>query len=102
MVEAFNVWNVTMGAFIAVGFLAKVIDNGSRAVLYRFDNPRIIRTGSIASLELTPPALSMPEIITKRVFDFTGALLLLILLLPLFAVEAMLIKRDSKGPVFFL
>jgi exopolysaccharide biosynthesis polyprenyl glycosylphosphotransferase len=71
-------------------------------ILDRFDNPRIIRTGSIASLALTPPALSTPQIITKRVFDFTGALLLLILLLPLFAVEAMLIKRDSKGPVFFL
>ncbi len=71
-------------------------------ILDRFDNPRIIRTGSIASLELTPPALSTPEIITKRVFDFTGALLLLVLLLPLFAVVAMLIKCDSKGPVFFL
>ena len=71
-------------------------------ILDRFDNPRIIRTGSIASLELTPSALSTPEIVTKRVFDFAGALCLLVMLLPLFAVVAVLIRRDSKGPVFFL
>jgi Undecaprenyl-phosphate glucose phosphotransferase len=71
-------------------------------ILDRFDNPRIIRTGKIASLELTPSALSMPEIITKRLFDITGALLLLVLLMPLFALVAILIKCDSKGPVLFL
>ncbi|PXX97672.1 exopolysaccharide biosynthesis polyprenyl glycosylphosphotransferase [Halomonas sp. LBP4] len=38
----------------------------------------------------------------KRVVDFLGALLLLPLLLPLMAVVAILIKRDSPGPVFFL
>ena len=71
-------------------------------IMDRFDNPRIIRTGSIASLELTPPALSVPEIVTKRVFDFSVAAVLMVLLLPLFAIIAVLIKRDSKGPVFFL
>ncbi|PMR69381.1 exopolysaccharide biosynthesis polyprenyl glycosylphosphotransferase [Halomonas heilongjiangensis] len=38
----------------------------------------------------------------KRIVDFIGALLLLPLLLPLMAVVAILIKRDSPGPVFFL
>jgi Undecaprenyl-phosphate glucose phosphotransferase len=71
-------------------------------VLDRFQNPRIIRTGTISSLELTPPALTTSEILTKRVFDFVGAALLLILLMPLFAVIAVLIKLDSKGPVLFL
>ncbi len=38
----------------------------------------------------------------KRVFDLIVASLLLFLLLPLMAVIAVLIKRDSKGPVFYL
>jgi Undecaprenyl-phosphate glucose phosphotransferase len=71
-------------------------------VLDRFENPRIIRTGTIASLELTPPALGTAEILVKRAFDFLGAALLLALLLPLFAVIAVLIKLDSNGPVLFM
>ena len=37
----------------------------------------------------------------KRIFDFTAALLGLILLAPLFALVALWIKFDSRGPVFF-
>jgi len=37
----------------------------------------------------------------KRVLDFTLALVGLIVLAPLFAVIAVLIRLDSKGPVFF-
>ncbi len=37
----------------------------------------------------------------KRVFDVAGSLLALALLAPLFPVVAILIKVDSKGPVFF-
>ena len=39
--------------------------------------------------------------VTKRVFDFSAALFGLILLSPLFALIAILIKRDSPGPVFY-
>jgi Undecaprenyl-phosphate glucose phosphotransferase len=71
-------------------------------VLDRFANPRIIRTGSIASLELAPPAMSVPAILIKRMFDFSVAALLLALLMPLLLVIALLIALDSKGPVLFL
>ncbi len=37
----------------------------------------------------------------KRIFDFTAAFFLLIVLLPVFAVLAVWIKLDSPGPVFF-
>ena len=37
----------------------------------------------------------------KRAFDFTAALIGLILLAPFFALIAILIKRDSPGPVFY-
>lgn len=39
--------------------------------------------------------------IIKRIFDFLVALIGLILLSPLFLIVAILIKLDSKGPVFF-
>ena len=39
--------------------------------------------------------------VLKRIFDFLFALVGLILLLPLFLITAILIKVDSRGPVFF-
>lgn len=39
--------------------------------------------------------------LTKRAFDFVAAVFGLILLLPVFAFIAILIKRDSPGPVFY-
>lgn len=41
------------------------------------------------------------SLIVKRVFDFSLALLLLVLLSPIWLVCAMWVKLDSKGPVFF-
>lgn len=45
----------------------------------------------------------MPDAVAmaKRAFDLLGAALALLLLLPLLAVLALLIKADSPGPVFF-
>lgn len=40
-------------------------------------------------------------LILKRIFDFLFALVGLILLLPLFLITAILVKVDSRGPVFF-
>ncbi|ADL13604.1 sugar transferase [Acetohalobium arabaticum] len=37
----------------------------------------------------------------KRVIDFFGSLVGLVILLPLFIIISLLIKIDSKGPVFF-
>lgn len=39
--------------------------------------------------------------IIKRIFDFIASLLGCIILIPVFAIIAILIKLDSKGPVFF-
>ena len=37
----------------------------------------------------------------RRIFDFGGSLFLLILLFPLFIVVAIIIKLESKGPIFY-
>lgn len=41
------------------------------------------------------------SLLVKRVFDFSLAFLLLVLLSPIFLICALWIKLDSKGPVFF-
>lgn len=40
--------------------------------------------------------------ILKRAFDFTMALICLIIIAPLFVIVALLIKWDSPGPVFYV
>ena len=41
------------------------------------------------------------SLVIKRVFDIVVSLFLIILLLPVFAAIAYMIKKDSKGPVIF-
>ena len=40
-------------------------------------------------------------LVIKRIIDFMGALIGLILLSPIFLIVAILIKKDSKGPIVF-
>lgn len=74
----------------------------SEQVLERFRDARIARMGTIASLSLVRRPLTLPEIIIKRLFDFSAALIGVILLAPLAVLVAIAIKLDSAGPVFFL
>jgi len=41
------------------------------------------------------------QLLLKRIFDFFGAVIGLVLLSPLFLIVAILIKLDSPGPIFF-
>ena len=41
------------------------------------------------------------SLVLKRVFDVVVSFIMIILLSPVFAVVAIMIKRDSKGPVFY-
>ncbi|AMJ61031.1 undecaprenyl-phosphate glucose phosphotransferase [Bosea sp. PAMC 26642] len=70
-------------------------------IMDRFDNPHIVRVGSLASLRLTRPALSGLEVAAKRIFDVVAATALLIVIAPVLALIAVLIKLDSAGPVLF-
>lgn len=85
--------------------------------LYKYNveirfTPRLyeILTGSarITTFGINPlvsiTQLNMPDwqISVKRFIDFTSALVALVLLLPFFIYFAIRIKRDSKGPVFYI
>lgn len=55
----------------------------------------------IPLLGLPPPRLSRSSMLLKRTFDLALTIPGLVVLAPVFAVIALLIKRDSAGPVFF-
>ena len=55
----------------------------------------------ITVLGINPPVLPRSSRILKRGMDIVGAVTLLLLTAPLFAVIAVAIKLDSHGPVFF-
>jgi len=50
---------------------------------------------------LPPTHLSRSDLLLKRAMDIVGAALCLLVLAPLFLVVAVLIKLDSRGPVFY-
>jgi len=54
----------------------------------------------LVSLQSAPSISWRTE--AKRVIDFVGSLILLVLLLPLLLLVAVVIKLDSAGPIFFV
>lgn len=58
--------------------------------------------GGIPLLSLRESALSDPQRLLKRMFDFTGSALLILLFSPLMALIALAVKLESPGPIFFL
>jgi exopolysaccharide biosynthesis polyprenyl glycosylphosphotransferase len=80
---------------IVTRILGDVFDLGSRVVKREFfDSAQLV---TIAPGPRTPPV----GVSFKRIFDFAGSLILLVLLSPLFALSALAIRLTSKGPVFF-
>lgn len=75
---------------------------GPDKLLDRFANMNVERFGEISSLNVVRKPLSLAEIVQKRVLDIVLSASALILLSPFFALVGLLIKLDSKGPVFFL
>ena len=64
-------------------------------------NAQLHTIEGIPLVGLPIPRLTASERFLKRVLDISGALAGLVLLAPFFAVGSVLIKLDSRGPVFF-
>ena len=58
------------------------------------------RLGSHFSIEIQRPPLSAVELVLKRALDLVLGGVLLVTLAPLLAAVSLLIKLDSRGPVF--
>ncbi|HEY1576173.1 MAG TPA: undecaprenyl-phosphate glucose phosphotransferase [Terracidiphilus sp.] len=68
----------------------------------RFLNYPVSNIGETWTAELRRTPLTRIELAAKRFFDLALATAAVIALLPLMLVTAILIKLDSRGPVFFL
>ena len=73
------------------------------ARLFEFVGPgaEIHTVEGLPLIGLPPLKLSRSSLFVKRGFDLFGAVFGLVLLLPLFVVVSVLIKLDSRGPVFY-
>ncbi len=65
------------------------------------DRVEFVPGRALPLFELKPPVFEGIDFVIKRLFDFVGAVLLLIVLSPLLAVIAIAIKLESRGPVLF-
>jgi len=65
--------------------------------------PRVFTrpVAGLSLLHVEAPVFAGPRLALKNTIDWVGAALLLLLLSPVFAVVAVLIRRDSPGPVFY-
>jgi exopolysaccharide biosynthesis polyprenyl glycosylphosphotransferase len=72
--------------------------------VYRYDGARLARAASEPDTRLPPFAIeseSRIQATLKRALDISASAALLIMLSPLFALVALLVKLKSPGPVFF-
>jgi Undecaprenyl-phosphate glucose phosphotransferase len=67
-----------------------------------FLNHPMTMVGDTWTVELTRAPLNKAELAAKRAFDLFFAGAAIMLLFPLMAITALLIKLDSRGPIFFL
>ncbi len=63
--------------------------------------PRSVWIQGMPLVELTAPALKAQHLLVKRLIDIMGAIIGLVLFVPIMVVVAIAIKLDSPGPVFF-
>lgn len=75
-----------------------VIPDKKTAALLR--NP-VTSFGETVSIEVQKEPLSAAERVAKRLVDIVASASLLVFLAPIFAAIAVVIKIDSRGPVFF-
>jgi hypothetical protein len=74
---------------------------GRLSVVELFPQMRVAKLGNSRTLVLRAAPLSMLQVVAKRAFDIIASGLALLLLAPVLLVVAVLIKLDSRGPVFF-
>ena len=85
----------------AFGGLPVSIQLALRAPLQTCRSVRLAEAGGHMTLSLTEAPLTPWQDLVKRGLDVALALVAIVILAPLFVATAFMIKRDSKGPVFF-
>jgi exopolysaccharide biosynthesis polyprenyl glycosylphosphotransferase len=102
---------VVVCGYLSDGRFHDVVDAALTAGCQVYSVPRAISVAGVQPtmvwrrgqplIELSTPVVRVPALVLKRIADLLGAVAGLALLSPLFALVAILIKLDSRGPVFF-
>ena len=92
-----------VGARIADRFmdLPVAVHLGQLSIATQFPRLQSARIGKAPTLSLRSAPLDPFQLVIKRAFDVTLALVGLLMLAPVFFIVGILIKLDSRGPVFF-
>ena len=88
-----------------------VVDAGTLAGCEVYAAPRLLQSGLVKPqliwrrglplVQLTRPSLRGRQLVLKRTLDLIVSATLLVVLSPVFAVIALMIRLDSRGPIFF-
>jgi len=91
--------------------LRNVVEQSIAAGCHLFSVPRTFELGGVQPsvvwsrgqplVELTAQTLKAQQLVIKRAADVVGATLGLLLLAPLLLLVAVIVKLDSRGPIFF-
>ncbi|MGD9920672.1 MAG: undecaprenyl-phosphate glucose phosphotransferase [Pseudorhodoplanes sp.] len=74
---------------------------GPDRLLEDFRNAELHKLGPIHTIQLTSTPLGLFQQVSKRIFDIVMSSVAIAMLSPLMLVIAILIKLESRGPVFF-
>lgn len=94
---AANLENI-LTKFVQLGKRVHFVPGIFDARLFRQD---LTEFAGIPLLTIGGYGLSLPQRLAKRVFDVFASLLLLVVLSPVFAVVAALVRLTSRGPILF-
>lgn len=108
--EASSLSDEEVKKFRKIAFLDEIIFIGKedrQKFLHKIDFLKKIKSSSPSTIEEieVPYAFdlaSMPKSIIKRMFDIVVSFAAIIILLPVFAILALLIKLESPGPVIYV
>ena len=81
--------------------LPAAIHLGRLGAISRYPGLRIERLGSVTTLALVGTPMTTLQLVMKRVFDLAASSVALLLASPVLLIVALLVKLDSRGPVFF-
>ena len=102
---------VVICGFFTTGQFRNVVDSALTAGCQVLSMPRVLEVAGVHPttvwrhgqplVELTAPSLKGQQFLVKRLIDVLGSSLGLVVLSPVFALVALLVKLDSRGSVFF-
>ncbi len=84
--------------FRTAGIKLHVIPHGLEPLM---NEPRFRPMQGFPTLSFMPPMLTGIDFVLKQIFDYCAALILVLIISPLYLLIAFVIRLDSPGPIFY-